>query len=199
MPEMSAWLAVYRSVPCGVRWLGKLPASGSIPGMSSPRLNVSERMRSLLAYPKLAGSVPRIFILQSDYWLDGACANAAHALGWELESARVEIHGVMSKELVGELLNALIRFRPDFIFTVNLSGMDVDGMFARLFDDLRMPYVTWFVDDPRTIVMGRDCYATDHAVALTWDEAIFLTLWHSNSWGSTWARWSSPIRQDRDP
>lgn len=139
--------------------------------MDSPRLNVSERMRSLLSYPKLAGPVPRIFILESDYWLDGACANAAHALGWEWGSARVEIQGVMSKELVGDLLHALVQFRPDFIFTVNLSGMDVDGMFARLFDDLRIPYVTWFVDDPRTIIMGRDCYATDHAIALTWDQA----------------------------
>ena len=54
--------------------------------------------------------------------------------------------------------------------------MDVDGLFARLFEDLHIPYVTWFVDDPRTMLMGRTCYATDYSVALTWDQAYVAYL-----------------------
>ena len=44
-------------------------------------------------------------------------------------------------------------------------------MFANLFNDLAVPYVTWFVDDPRTILLDRDLYGTPCATALTWDTA----------------------------
>src|SRR5690606_6859343 len=67
----------------------------------------------------------------------------------------------------------LVEVRPDFVLSINLSGMDVDGMLARFFADLQVPHATWFVDDPRTILMGRTNFASDYAVALTW-EATYL-------------------------
>jgi len=143
-----------------------------------PRLDVSNRLKTLLHYRKFAAPVPRLLILESRYWLDGACMNAARRLGWEFETVPVVTEGVLPKDSVARLLEALTTFKPDFIFTVNLSGMDVDGMFARLFEDLRIPYVTWFVDDPRTIIMGRTAYASPYAVALTWDAAYVDYLKH---------------------
>jgi spore maturation protein CgeB len=135
------------------------------------RLKVSERLRELLSYDKFAGDVPRLLILQSRYWLDDACRNAAERLGWELAMAPVPQEGVMPREQVADLLQTLGEFRPDFILTVNLGGMDETGLFAGLFEDLQIPYVTWFVDDPRTIIMGRTVYASEYAMALTWDAA----------------------------
>ena len=128
-------------------------------------------MREALSYDKLAGGVPRIMILESQYWVDAACVNAAAAMGWEVTTAPVAMEGVLQRGQLAGLLDTLTAFRPDFILTVNLSGMDVDGIFARLFEDLHMPYVTWFVDDPRTIIMGRATYASPYAVALTWERA----------------------------
>ena len=139
--------------------------------MEMPRLKVSERMRSMMTYRKLAGNRPRILVLESQYWLDGACMNAARAMGWEVERAPVVMAGQMPREHVAGVLHKLADFRPDFVLSVNISGMDFDGMFARLFEDLRVPFVTWFVDDPRTILMGRTCYATPYTVVLTWDKA----------------------------
>ncbi len=124
-----------------------------------------------MSFRKLTGEVPRVLILRSHYWLDGACINAAAALGWQVETVPVVMEGSLQREAIARLFEGIISFRPDFILSVNLSGMDTNGMFAALFDDLQTPHVTWFVDDPRTIIMGNRAYASDRAIALTWDEA----------------------------
>ena len=139
--------------------------------MVLPRLKVPPRMCEAMAYDKLAGDVPRVLILEGQYWLDAACINAGRALGWIIQSVPVTMEGVLSRDAIAGLLEALVEFKPDYVLSVNLSGMDVDGVFARLFEDLQLPYVTWFVDDPRTILMGRDVYATPYSVALTWERA----------------------------
>jgi len=139
--------------------------------MSIPRLQVSDRLRELMSFRKLAGETPRVLILRNHYWLDGACLNAAAALGWQVESVPVVMEGALQRDAIARLFESIISFRPDFILSVNLSGMDTNGLFAALFDDLQTPHVTWFVDDPRTIIMGSRAYASDRAIALTWDEA----------------------------
>ncbi len=124
-----------------------------------------------MSYRKLTAAVPRMLVLESRYWLDTACIRAARAMGWDLRHVPVHMQGKMPRDQVEGLLTALVEFRPDFILSINLSGMDESGLFARLFADLRVPYVTWFVDDPRTILMGRTHYASEYAVALTWERA----------------------------
>ncbi|MDQ1257638.1 MAG: spore maturation protein CgeB, partial [Candidatus Hydrogenedentes bacterium] len=125
----------------------------------------------MLTYGKLAGETPRMLVLESQYWLDAACMNAARALGWEWTSAPVLMVGYLPRADMERLLRTLVEFRPDFVLNINLSGMDVGGLFAQLLGDLGIPLVTWFVDDPRTILMGRTAYATPFSLALTWDAA----------------------------
>ncbi len=124
-----------------------------------------------MAYAKMAGAVPRPLILESRYWLDTACADAAKRMGWDVMCMPVVAEGVLPREAVTRLIETLIDFKPDFLLSVNLGGMDVDGLFCGLFDDLQLPFVTWFVDDPRTIVMDRSIYGTPHSIALTWERA----------------------------
>lgn len=138
--------------------------------MNEPRLRITGRLRSIMSYDKLSGEVPRVLILRSQYWLDGACEFAARKMGWQVASVPMAMEGAASREQIAQLLDAVVTTRPDFILSINLAGMDVDGMWARFFDDLRVPYVVWFVDSPRTIVMDRPTYASNHAIALTWDE-----------------------------
>lgn len=139
--------------------------------MDEPRLRITERLRSIMSYDKLAGEVPRVLILRSQYWLDGACEAAARALGWPVVAIPMPMEGTQSREQIAHFLDALVNLRPDFILSINLAGMDIAGMWARFFDDLRVPYVAWFVDNPRTIIMDRTAYASPHAIALTWEEA----------------------------
>jgi len=139
--------------------------------MVLPRLDVPARLREAMAYDKLAGEVPRVLILESQYWLDIACINAGRTLGWAIEAVPVAMVGTLPRDAIAQMLQTLVEFKPDYILSVNLSAMDVDGVFARLFEDLQIPYVTWFVDDPRTILMDRDVYATPYSIALTWERA----------------------------
>jgi spore maturation protein CgeB len=112
-----------------------------------------------------------MLVLEGQYWLDGACLRAARRLGWEVRKVPVVMEGSLSREAFSELLAALAEFRPDFILSVNLCGMDVRGVLASLLADLRIPTVAWFVDNPRTILMDRDIYATAWSIAGTWDAA----------------------------
>lgn len=144
--------------------------------MQPPRLHVSERLRDIMSYPKFRRGEPRVLFLESDYWLDTACIRAAERMGWPLRRTPVRMLGVMPREQVSDLFYAMGEFRPDFVLSINLSAMDEGGLFARLFEDLRLPAATWFVDDPRTILMGRNCYGGDYAAAFTWDAAYENSL-----------------------
>ena len=139
--------------------------------MNLPRLEIPPGIRDAMAYDKFVGDAPRLFVLESRYWLDVACVRAAQTMGWPVVTASVPQEGHVARAAVGDLIRALIEFRPDFVLSINLGGMDVDGLLAGLFEELRVPFVTWFVDDPRTIVMGRSVYASPWAVALTWESA----------------------------
>jgi spore maturation protein CgeB len=88
-----------------------------------------------------------------------------------VQRAPVVQEGVLSREAIGALIESVLALRPDFILSINASGMDEQGLLAGLFADLRVPHALWFVDDPRTILLQRDCYGTDYAVALTWEHA----------------------------
>lgn len=139
--------------------------------MELPRLKIPPRLCERMAYDKMAGGTPRMLVLEGGYWLDAACVKAARTLGWEVASAPVKMEGTLPRESIEGLLTMLVALRPDFILSINLAGMDERGVFARLFEDLAIPYVAWFVDDPRTILMGRSTFATANAVALTWERA----------------------------
>jgi spore maturation protein CgeB len=137
--------------------------------MNPPRLNISPFLAEHMAYAKFARRPVRVLILESHYWIDQACAAAAERLGWQVAKAQVTMQGHMSRDLLEQFFRSLVEVRPDFILSINLSGMDVDGMLARFFADLKVPHATWFVDDPRTILMGRTDFASEYAVALTWE------------------------------
>jgi len=124
--------------------------------MEAARLRISERLRALMRYGKFSGEVPRILLFRSQYWVDGACEAAAKSMGWQVSSVLTPMEGAQTREQTAALLETLVHFRPDFIFSVNLAGMDVDGVWARFFDDLGVPHITWFVDNPRTIIMDKE-------------------------------------------
>jgi spore maturation protein CgeB len=144
--------------------------------MQTRRLHITPRLRGIMTYDKFAGETPRLMILRGEYWLDSACERAAGQLGWRVLSVPVVMEGALTKQHLAQLFESLVTFRPDFILSINLSGMDLQGLLAGLFRDLAVPHVTWFVDDPRTIIMDRTCFATDCSIALTWDAAYIPYL-----------------------
>jgi spore maturation protein CgeB len=139
--------------------------------MHTPRLQVGTSLRAAMCYERFAGATPRLLVLESQYWIDQACLRASARLGWDVARVPVPLAGTMPKAMIASLLETLTNFRPDFAVTVNLGGMDEAGILAELLDTFGVPLVTWFVDDPRTIMLDRACYAAPSGIALTWEPA----------------------------
>lgn len=135
------------------------------------RLEITPTLARHMTYDKFGSGPIRLLVLEGTYWVDQACVRAAQALGWDVARCPVKMIGTMPREMVKDLFHAIIAHRPDFVLSVNLSGMDVDGMLARFLADLQVPHVTWFVDGPRAIMAGNPASATDFAVACTWEPA----------------------------
>ena len=127
-------------------------------------------------YRKFSRGKPRLLVMESQYWVDKACIRAARALGWDVASTPVAREGVMARELIERFLLTLTEFKPDFVLSINLAGMDTAGLFVGLLEDLSIPHVTWFVDDPRTILMEQSTFANAWTVAITWERCYLPFL-----------------------
>src|SRR5690606_25367277 len=110
------------------------------------------------------------------------------------EAAPVVMEGVLSRELLGEMIEKLFAFRPDFVLSINFGGLDPDGMLSHFFSDLGVPLVVWIVDDPRTILMDSTHLVTANTLVLTWDRAYIPYL---QSLGYVHVHWM-PLAADTD-
>ncbi len=129
-----------------------------------------------MRYRKFVEDAPRMLVLRSNYWLDGACLHAARGLGWSAAEAPVPQEGPLSREVLSGLFSTLIEFKPDFVLTVNMGGIDSLGLIPGLLCDLEVPCVVWFVDDPRIIIPAGSAFGTEWFAALTWDAAYIPFL-----------------------
>ena len=142
----------------------------------APRLRVTDGMRRFLDYPKFAGAPhdpgrTRMLVLETEYFFDKSWLRAAESLGWDTATVRSVMTGGLTREDIGALFTALAEFRPDFVLASNFAGMDVGGLFARFFEDARIPYVSWFTDTPRMILYERELACSHYMVAATWERA----------------------------
>jgi len=128
-------------------------------------------MRRFLDYPKFRRGATRLLVLATDYFFDQSWLRAAERLGWQARSVHSVMVGEMTRDDAANLFQALGEFQPDFILTSNYAGMDIGGMFARFFEDARIPYVSWFTDTPRMILYGREVHCSHYSVAATWERA----------------------------
>lgn len=156
-----AWRFPCVNLVCAMRYHGAMPP---------PRLHISTGMRRFLDYPKFVGTT-RMLILDTGYFFDKSWQRAAGELGWEVATVPSVIAGSLTRDDVAALFRTLAEFKPDFVLTSNYAGMDAAGLFARFFDDAKMPYVSWFTDTPRMILFNRTMYISDYAVAATWEKA----------------------------
>ena len=122
----------------------------------------------MLDYPKFAGPT-RLLILETEYFFDKSWVRAAASLGWDCATAPSAMTGGLTRDQIATLFRTVAEFKPDFILTSNYAGMDMHGLFAKFFEDARIPYVSWFTDTPRMILYNRDVYCSPYSVAATWE------------------------------
>ena len=143
--------------------------------MSEKRLTITEGMRKILDYPKFVGRT-RMLVLETQYFFDRSWVRAAESLGWETATVPSVMTGGLTREQIADLFQTVGSFKPHFILTSNYAGMDEMGMFARFFEDARIPYVSWFTDTPRMILFRRTVHCSPYSVAATWERAYIPHL-----------------------
>ncbi|MCC6698332.1 MAG: glycosyltransferase [Candidatus Hydrogenedentes bacterium] len=143
--------------------------------MIEKRLTITEGLRKILDYPKFVGPT-RMLILETQYFFDQSWLRAAQSLGWETATVPSVMTGGLTRDQVAQLFQVIGSFKPHFILTSNYAGMDVDGIFARFFEDARIPYVSWFTDTPRMILFARTVHCSPYSVAATWERAYIPHL-----------------------
>ncbi len=143
--------------------------------MMEKRLTITEGMRAILDYPKFAGPT-RMLVLETQYFFDQSWVRAAQSLGWETATVPSVMTGGLTREQIAALFQTVGSFKPHFILTSNYAGMDEMGLFARFFEDARIPYVSWFTDTPRMILFNRTVHCSPYSVAATWERAYIPHL-----------------------
>lgn len=144
--------------------------------MTEPRLTITSGMRRFLDYPKFARPTVRVLVLEAGYFFDQGWVRAAESLGWEARTVPSVITGGLTADDVQRLFTTLGEFQPDFIIGSNYAGMDATGLFARFFEDAKIPHVSWFADTPRMILHDRVVHCSPYSVVATWERAYIPHL-----------------------
>lgn len=72
-----------------------------------------------------------------------ACQNAFTGLGHKVKIVDLKSLGESLEEQIYNLAKEIESFRPDFVFTFNHAGLA-----PVLFAQMRLPHISWFVDNP---------------------------------------------------
>ncbi len=65
---------------------------------------------------------------------------------------------------------------PDLILSVNMKGVDGEGILARVASGFSIPFAVWFVDDPRPILLSRKNHIPKGTAAFSWEKAYLPFL-----------------------
>jgi spore maturation protein CgeB len=121
-------------------------------------------------YKKFTTQQCRILFIDSAYVLSKECLNAIKNTGNLVHYIHIDIDSVDYEQFVKNLMSEIISFRPDFVLTINHLGFDKDGRLTELFDEIELPYASWFVDSPKVILSTADGNVSDFCHLFVWDD-----------------------------
>lgn len=121
-------------------------------------------------YPKFQTENLKIIFLDSSYVLTKECLNGIKSCGHQLEYIHIDQHLSNYEVFIKDLLTLIIKFKPDFILTVNHLGFDKEGRLTQLLSELELPYASWFVDSPNVILSCFSSNISDYCSIFVWDK-----------------------------
>ena len=127
-------------------------------------------------YTKFSSGPPRILLLTSKYFLMGEIIAACERLHIPHLLLTVPDGAVGQGEFVEQLLQAVVSFKPDFVFTLNHLGVDREGVLISLLEQLRLPLASWFVDNPHLVLHMYSRLASPWTTIFTWDADNIATV-----------------------
>jgi spore maturation protein CgeB len=112
--------------------------------------------------------LPRILLLSARQHLMAELAAGCRAIG--IEHASLYLGDVASAaELETRLLTAMNAHQPDFLLTINHSGLDREGLVSGLCRHIRMPLLSWFVDRPELFLPAYANLENPYLAYAVWD------------------------------
>lgn len=127
------------------------------------------------SYPKFK-SAPRVLLLTSSYFLMGDVAAAAKRMGLDYRLLQIPEGELAAASFVEQLLEAVVRFKPDFALTINHLGVDREGILQDLLVRLKLPLASWFVDNPHLILYKYRNVISPWTTVFTWDTDNIASL-----------------------
>lgn len=112
--------------------------------------------------------LPRVLLLSARQHLMAELAAGCRAIG--IEHASLFLGDVASAaELETRLLTAMNALQPDFLLTINHSGLDREGLVSGLCRHIRMPLLSWFVDRPELFLPAYANLENPYLAYAVWD------------------------------
>jgi len=148
------------------------------PLLSSLKKTVSVRLWDRLKYSKFRENTNKVLLIDSDYFLIKEVEKALTFLDHEVTKVPVK-KGDKGEALLSPLIDTVLKFKPDFILTINHLGFDEDGMLTSFFRSIEMPVASWYVDSPRLIIKEFEKNVSPYVSIFLWDREYMEQIRHA--------------------
>lgn len=129
------------------------------------------KIKNKLDYPKFKSDVPKALLFETGFFIEKEFKNTLVKLGVPYTSLSVDPDGkVGDADFIRRLIKTLTEFKPDFIFCVNQWGFDQEGKLAGILTHYKIPFVSWYVDNPLPLLLWKNNNASQYGFYLLWDK-----------------------------
>ncbi len=112
----------------------------------------------------------KLLLITSKYFLMGEVVTACERLGLKHKLLVLEDDTILQEDFVRKMLEEVVEFNPDAIFTLNHLGVDRDGILTDLLARLELPLASWFLDNPHLVLSSYPKLSSDWLTIFTYDE-----------------------------
>ena len=121
-------------------------------------------------YKKFTTKKAKVIFIDSSYILSKECLSAIKNTGNLVHYIHIDAEKHDYDIFIKNLMNDIDKLKPDFIMSINHLGYDKEGKMMELFDEMEMPFVSWFVDSPNVILSTFDDKTSDFCNIFVWDD-----------------------------
>ncbi len=129
-------------------------------------------IKKIIDYKKFSHEKLRILVFNSSYFTVRECIKAFRNLG---NIVRV-LNFKEKKDFISGLVNEILDFKPDFIFTVNHLGFDEDGKLSSLLTSMNIPFAVWYVDSPFYALKENNTNTSEFCKIFMWDKTYISSM-----------------------
>ena len=127
-------------------------------------------------YSRFKSEKPRLLLITSNYFLMGEIIEACKRQEIPHYFLSLADQEMGTDDFVRNFLQAVIEFKPDFVFTINHLGLDREGVLMDLLARMELPLASWFVDNPHLILYLYGNLNSPYCSIFTWDSDNIQSL-----------------------